>query len=138
MTETKYGKHFLHNPVIQGNSVKYRIVCQGSKTGFDGLMENYWFRWNCITNPISMAKPHSHDFDEIFHFFGADPMDITDFQAVVEFHMGREDEIHTIRAPTIVYVPRGLVHAPIDIKIVNKPIIFMNVANASEYIEIKA
>jgi hypothetical protein len=134
MTEKKYEKHFIHNPLIKGDDVKYRIVCQGSKYDLGGLFQNYWLRWNCITKPVSMAEPHSHDFDEIFHFFGADPTDISDFQAVVEFSMGEGQEIHTITAPTIVYIPKGLVHAPINFKIINKPIIFMNVANAPEYV----
>jgi hypothetical protein len=77
---------------------------------------------------------HTHDFDEIFHFFGADASDISDFQAVVEFHMGEEDEIYRFDKPTIVYIPKGLVHAPIDIKVVKKPIVFMNVANATSFV----
>jgi hypothetical protein len=134
MAKRKYEKHFLTNPLIKGDDVKYRITCQGSKTGFGGLMKNYWLRWNCITKPRSMGDPHTHDFDEIFHFFGADPNDISDFQAVVDFHMGEEGEIYTFDKPTIVYVPAGLKHAPINIKVVKKPIIFMNVANAPSFV----
>jgi hypothetical protein len=134
MATRKYEKHFFPNPLIKGTGVKHRIVMQGSKTGFDGLMKNYWLRWNCITKPVSMGDPHTHDFDEIFHFFGADASDISDFQAVVEFHMGEEDEIYRFDKPTIVYIPKGLKHAPIDIKVVKKPIIFMNVANAPGFV----
>jgi hypothetical protein len=134
MAQRKYEKHFFPNPLIKGDDVKHRIVMQGSKTGFDGLMKNYWLRWNCITKPRSMGDPHTHEFDEIFHFFGADARDISDFGAVVEFHMGEEDEIYRFDKPTIVYIPAGLVHAPIDIKVVNKPIVFMNVANARSFV----
>jgi hypothetical protein len=134
MAKKKYEKYFLSNPLIKGDDTKYRITCQGSKTGLGGLMENYWLRWNCITKPRTMLEPHTHDFDEIFHFFGADASDISDFQAVVEFHMGEEDEIYRFDKPTIVYVPKGLIHAPIDIKVCKKPIIFMNVANAESFI----
>jgi len=134
MAKRKYEKHFFPNPLIKGDDVKHRIVMQGSKTGFDGLMKNYWLRWNCITKPRSMGNAHTHDFDEIFHFFGADTNDISDFQAVVEFHMGEEDEIYRFDKPTIVYIPKGLVHAPIDIKVVKKPIVFMNVANATSFV----
>ena len=134
MASDKYKKNFLINPLIEGDDVPYRITCQGSQTGFGGLMKNYWLRWNCITKPRTMLDPHTHEFDEIFHFFGADSSDISDFQAVVEFTIGEENEIYTIDQPTIVYIPAGLVHAPIDIKVVNKPIIFMNVANATGYV----
>jgi hypothetical protein len=133
MAKRKYEKHFFPNPLIKGDDVKHRIVMQGSRTGFDGLMKNYWLRWNCITKPRSMGNPHTHDFDEIFHFFGADASDISDFQAVVEFSMGEEGEIYTFDKPTIVYIPKGLKHAPINITVVRKPIIFMNVANAPSF-----
>jgi hypothetical protein len=132
MAARKYEKYLLSNPLIKGDDVKYRIVFQGSQTGFGGLMKDYWLRWNCITKPRSMMVPHTHDFDEIFHFFGADASDISDFQAVVDFHM--DGEIYTFDKPTIVYVPKGLVHAPINIKVVKKPIIFMNVANAPSFV----
>ena len=135
MTGNKYQKHFFPRPLIDGTDVKHRIVMQGSVTSFGGLFENYWLRWNCIPKPMSMATPHTHDFDEIWHFFGADASDISWFDAVVECTMGEELEVYTVTEPTIVYVPAGLVHAPIDIKVVNKPIIFMNIANATEYTE---
>ena len=32
------------------------------------------------------------------------------------------------------YIPAGLVHAPIHIRVVEKPIIFMNVANATNFV----
>jgi hypothetical protein len=134
MAERKYQKYFLSNPLIKGDDTKYRIRCQGSTTGLGGLMKNYWLRWNCITKPRTMLEPHSHEFDEIFHFFGADPYDISDFQAEVDFSMGDEGEIYTFNKPTIVYVPAGTVHAPINIRVCNKPIIFMNVANASSFV----
>ncbi len=132
MAKRKYEMNFISNPLIKGDDTKFRIVFQGSKTGFGGLMKNYWLRWNCITKPRSMLDPHTHEFDEIFHFFGADASDISDFQAVVDFHMG--DEIYTFDKPTIVYVPAGVKHAPINIKVVKKPIIFMNVANATSFV----
>lgn len=136
MAQLKYAKYFSPRPFIDGTDVRYRIVIQGSLHEFGGIFQNYWLRWNCINKPISMANPHTHDFDEIFHFFGAEAADISDFDAVVEVTMGEALEEHTITEPTIVYVPAGLVHAPINVKTVNKPIIFMNVANAPDYSEI--
>jgi hypothetical protein len=141
VAKNKYDKHFFPNPLIKADTpggiaipgVKHRIVMQGSKTGFGGLMKNYWLRWTCYTEPVVMGEPHSHNFDEIMHFFGADASDISDFQAVVEFSMGKEQEVHTFTTPFIVYIPAGMVHSPINIKVVKKPIIFMNISNTSGY-----
>jgi hypothetical protein len=59
MAKRKYEKHFFPNQLIKSDDVKHRIVMQGSKTGFDGLMKNYWLRWSCITKPRSMGNdPH--------------------------------------------------------------------------------
>jgi hypothetical protein len=136
MANRKYERNFISNPLIEGKDVKYRLFCQGSKTGLGGVMDNYWFRWNCIAKPVVMAEPHSHDFDEILHFYGADASDVSDFQAIVEFSMGEEQEIYTITQPTIVYIPAGLVHAPINFKVVKKPVIFMNVSNVATFSKI--
>jgi hypothetical protein len=133
MAKGKYDKHFMSNPLAKSEFVKYRIICQGGKTGFGGFMENFFLRWNCITRPVSMEETHAHDFDEIFHFFGANADDISDFDAVIELTMGAEKEIHVITKPTIVYVPKGLLHSPLNFKVINKPIIFLNVANAPGY-----
>jgi hypothetical protein len=54
----------------------------------------------------------------------------------IEFSMGEEQEIYTIISPIIVYAPAGLIHAPINIKEVRKPIIFINVADAVEYTKV--
>jgi hypothetical protein len=80
-----------------------------------------------------MGDSHTHNFDEIMHFFGADASDISDFQAVIEFHIGNENEIHTFTTPFIVYIPAGVLHAPINIKVVKKPIIFLNIASCIDY-----
>ena len=84
MAKGNYDKYFLSNPLVKSEFVKYRIICQGGKTGFGGFMQNYFLRWNCITRPISMEEAHTHNFDEIFQFFGANAEDISDFDAVIE------------------------------------------------------
>ena len=75
--------------------------------------------------------PHSHDFDQVFHFMGGDPRDITDFRAVVEFTL--EGEKHILDRMTLIYVPKGMIHCPIEVINVEKPIMFMNVALTGEY-----
>jgi hypothetical protein len=129
----KYDKHFISNPLIESEFVKWRIICQGGQTGFGGFMQNYFLRWNCITRPVSMEDFHSHNYDEIFQFFGANAEDISDFEAVIELPIGPEKEVHFIIGPTIVYVPQGLQHGPLNFKEIKKPVIFLNVANTPGY-----
>ena len=39
-------------------------------------------------------------------------MDITDFDAEVEINLGGEVEKRIINTATVVYIPKGLIHAP--------------------------
>lgn len=78
--------------------------------------------------------PHSHDFDQFLHFYGADASNVREFKAEVELYIGREGEKHIITATTIVHIPKGMIHCPLNFKRVDKPIIFMNVPLTPEYI----
>ena len=91
------------------------------------------FTYHTIAEPISFNDVHSHDFQEILCFLGGNPLDITDFDAVVEYTMGGEK--HTITKPACVTMPAGLEHCPISVKNVSpeKPIIFMAISLAPEY-----
>ena len=42
--------------------------------------------------------------------------------------MGDEGEKEIVTSPTIIYVPKGLMHCPVDFRRIDKPIIWMNVA----------
>ena len=78
-------------------------------------------------------EPHAHDFDQFLHFYGADPLKITDFDAEVEISLGEEGEKHIITEPTVLHIPRDTIHCPLNFKVVNNPVIFMNVALTPQY-----
>ena len=133
MAERKYDRYFIKRPILPGKfcdrlvffSRNYKAV--GEK--------NYSVMWNCITEPFLMVEnPHSHDFDQFLHFYGADPMNIGNFDAEVEISLGEEGEKHIITEPTVLHLPAGMIHCPLEFKVVNKPIIFMTVALTPEYV----
>ncbi len=134
MPKAKREAMFVTNPLIKADfpDVKCRIVVPGAKYGFEG-MKNYWMRWNCITAPLNREKPHKHEFDEVFHFFGADSHDVSDFRAEVELWV--EGKMHLITETTVVYMPAGVLHCPLNFRRVDKPVIFMNVAYTTEYVK---
>jgi hypothetical protein len=52
---------------------------------------------------------------------------------VVEFSLGEEEEVQVITSTSFVWIPRGLAHGPLNIKTVNKPIMFMDIVmNATQ------
>jgi len=134
MSEGKYGKYFIKNPTLEG---KFCPRLKFYSRDYPEVGEkNYSLMWNCITEPFFMvAEPHSHEFDQFLHFYGGNSQDITAFDAEVEISLGEEGEKHVITEPTVLHVPADMMHCPLNFKVVNKPIIFMNVALTPEYMK---
>jgi hypothetical protein len=132
MAEGKYDKYFIKNPVVPGKFCP-RLVFYSRNYPVVGE-KNFSVLWNCITEPFLMVNaPHAHDFDQFLHFYGANSMDITDFDAEVEMSLGEEREKHIITGPTVLHIPKDMIHCPLNFKVVNKPVIFMNVALTPQY-----
>jgi hypothetical protein len=126
----KYGK-YVHTADLYLEIEHYTGT---SLVARDGKLEgNVSMCYHCIAEPISFDKTHSHDFEETLCFIGGNPLDITDFDAVVEYAINGEK--HVLTEPGCVSMPAGLPHCPISIKNVSedKPIIFLEVSLASSY-----
>ncbi len=127
---SQYGKYVLTTelykqiPHYTGTS----IVARDGK-----LQGNVSVCYHCLAKPVSFDKPHSHDFEEALCFIGGNPLDITDFSAVIEYTINGEK--HALTKPGCVSMPRGLPHCPISVKNVSreKPIVFLEVSLASSY-----
>ncbi len=78
-------------------------------------------------------KTHKHNFTEYFYFFGANPNDMNEFDAEVEFTIGEEKEKHLIKQPTIVVVPPGVYHCPLNYAKVGKPIYCVEIFISHKY-----
>lgn len=134
MADGKYGDLFFEKPMVEGRFAPRLIFFSKKYVG----EKDFSLLWNCVTEPYLMAEePHTHDFDQFLHFYGANSMDIGDFDAEVELSLGEEGEKHIITETTVVHIPKGMIHCPLNFKVVNKPVIFMNVALTSEYIRTK-
>ena len=136
MAESKYGKYILRGT----RGEKSRPELPGvTATVLEGLEDwggiQHRINWKYISQPVLMVEePHSHDFDEFLVFLGCDPANARDFGAEVELSLGTEGEKHIIDTATIVCIPKGLVHCPINFKKIGKPILFCNVYLAPDYI----
>lgn len=129
MAETKYGKHILTDLIRDiGHYTGYSLLSHEGELNADCSIG-----YHCISAPISFDKPHSHDFVELLCFIGGNPTDITDLGAEIEFCMGEEQEKHIITKTAVVSMPAGLVHCPINITKVDKPIVFLEISLTSKY-----
>ena len=78
-------------------------------------------------------KVHKHPFTEFFYFFGSNPTDMNEFDAEVEFSFGEEREKHVITGPTIIAIPPGVYHCPLNFSRIGKPIYCLEAFMASSY-----
>ena len=90
-----------------------------------------------ITHPFVMvSQPHTHEFPQYLHFISADPHDQRNFDAEIEMTLGEDEthgEKHVITRPPALYIPAGVFHGPLNFKVINKPVVFVDIAVAGEY-----
>ncbi|MFC1928256.1 hypothetical protein ACFLXK_01460 [Chloroflexota bacterium] len=136
MTEMKYEKYVRKPPITEGGFGPFiGFMGQiGGENDDTALIRMRWVTTPCVMEP---GNPHKHDFDQYFCFYGGNVEKVEDFGAEVEIWLGEEGEKHTFNTATVVHVPKGLVHCPLNIKRVDKPIIFMTIVFTSKYAQIQ-
>ena len=128
MADIKYEKLFLTEPEL---NTKFAIPGMApsalveAKTHF-GVDSYFSMAWRYLTKPMIMDKvPHAHpEFDEFLCFLGGNLENMFDFDADIELSLGKERVIYKINKATIVYIPKGLYHCPINFKRITKPVLF--------------
>jgi len=78
-------------------------------------------------------RPHVHDTDEIIGFFGSDPENPYDLGGEVEIYL--EDEKHVIDRTAMIFVPAGMVHCPLVITRVDRPIFHFTTVTGGKYVK---
>ena len=132
MAETKYGKYILREPISEGMVAE--IVNLSGEKDFGGLP--FSIGWSSWSEPIFVNKEtHKHDFDQVLMFLGGDPMNVRDFGAEVDICLGEEQEKHTIDTTSIVYIPKGLPHLPLNYRKIDKPFVLFNMYFSPSYIK---
>ncbi len=126
MVESKYGKYILRG--AESGPEKAAVtpaVLEGLK---DWAGIQHRLSWKYVSQPATMVEePHSHDFDEFLIFIGSNPAEALDLGGEIELSIGEEREKHIIDTASVICVPKGLVHCPLNISRVNKPFLFCNI-----------
>lgn len=129
MAEQKYQHLIKRNPLSKENHIypevwSYIFHTEGAR---DWGGAPFIFGFYGIDKPCIMAKEaHTHDFDQFIMFLGANSLHIEDMDAEIELYLGPEQEKHVITCPSVVYIPKGTVHCPLNFKVVNKPVVLMD------------
>jgi len=82
---------------------------------------------------LYQENTHKHHFTQYYFFFGTNPLDMKEFEARVEFSLGAEKEKFTITGPTVVVIPPGTFHGPVNYGSIDKPIYTLEVSMTSKY-----
>ena len=128
--DTKYGKYVLTTELYK----KIEHYTGTSLVARDGKLQgDVSMCYHCLAKPISFDMTHSHDFEETLCFIGGNPLDITDFDAVIEYTI--DGEKHVLTKSGCVTMPPGIPHCPITVKNVSpeKPIVFLEISLSSTY-----
>ncbi len=134
MPQKKYAQYCIKAPTLKGDfpPLAQRMVYDGltkGGTGNVGIRYSYFYG-----PPFQFEVPHQHDYDQFLCFLGT-PEDVRDFDAEVEIWLGEEREKQTITESTVVHVPAGLLHCPMNFKRISKPILLINITLGGEYIK---
>lgn len=100
----------------------------GQKTAGAPYMETAWFKTPNMTGPA----PHAHDdFDELIGFIGTDANNPTSLNGEVQ--MDIDGELVSVTESCVCYLPRGLMHSPILVPKLEKPLIHFSIGNGGDY-----
>jgi hypothetical protein len=82
--------------------------------------------WQLFVEPMYLERePHTHEADEYLIFLGGQPPDLfSSFEAEIDFTIGEELEKHTFNKPTIIFIPSGMMHCPLNFRKIVKPVLF--------------
>ena len=141
MSESKFTKYVkkgvMTDPTPHPEVTAPRL---GLKSGGGFGNTNFAMSWWAITEPFVMVEDcHKHDFDQFIIFAGGDITNMPDLGGVVEFGMsedGKNIETQVITEATMIFIPAGLYHGPLNFKKINdpgKPILFHDLFFAPEY-----
>jgi hypothetical protein len=142
VAETKYGKYIMREPHAKWESAEPQekrpaeITMRVNSSLISQIGCDFAFVG--VTEAKEQGHPsHKHDVDEYIFFVGSDPANVLDFQAEVELTLGEgeDEEKHIIDCASVVFIPAGLAHLPMNFKKVDKPFLFGHFLTSSTYTE---
>jgi len=137
MYKGKYAKYFTTD--IKEDSILPADIIPGPTFGFRGASQIPGacanFGWNVIYKPYFIDRvTHVHAGDEYLCFLAGNiPDSFSHFDAEIDMHFGKEQELYTITEPTIVFIPKGTFHCPLEFRKVSKPLLFVMILLTPEF-----
>ena len=134
MSPGRYDKYIVNPPHMQIKAESDgRVVFDGLMVRHTNLGYNMTLGHQFVTKPFVSNNPtHTHNFQEFLAWYGGNPLDPDDFGAEVVLYLGEELEKHVFTRPTIVSLPPGFPHCPLEVTRVDRPIIQIEIMLVGE------
>jgi hypothetical protein len=139
MAESKYGKYIITElkpkieapwtPKFTPEEIVPLLFLDSSV-----IKDAFYVECNWTLPPFakeSHGESHKHDYDEVLAFFGSDPKDPNNLNALVEIHLG--DEVHTVTKSCLIFIPKNVPHGPMVFKRIDKPIFHFACGTSKKY-----
>jgi hypothetical protein len=126
----KYDKYVSHPPYTQMTmKADNSIIFNGLFVTKQQLGYDFKIGHQIVTRPFKGDNPpHTHNHQEFLAWYGTNPDDPLDFGgSEVVFYLGKELQKYVITSPTVISLPPGLVHCPMEITKIVRPIIQIEV-----------
>ncbi len=133
---TKYSKNIIKAPIATAKHGPPLPAFSFSAAEYG--VDAGWIVIPVFEPRIMADKPHKHNFHQFFCFLGSDPRHIDELDAEIEVYLGEEGEKHVITSPTVLHIPPGLIHCPMEYKRVDKPVMHFDIYFAPKYQKIEA
>ena len=131
--KSKYGRCIIPIPIRKmGETVMFSMGADR----LNGFPCNIIYAFGTKTGQLGASRePHIHDHDEAIYFIGSDPKSV-DLGAEVNFKIGPGDggeEDHIFSVPTVVVIPKGVWHCPMETLKFERPFLCMAVSLTTKY-----
>jgi hypothetical protein len=126
----KHGKKYWMNMMRGPLYIDYEPGWTGTSiwAHHDEFFAGISLGYHCIVTPYDVRFSHSHNNHENLCFLSGDPNNPKKLGAQGKVALGEEKEELTFDTPTIISMPPGLKHCPLQITNVTKPVIFLEVS----------
>jgi len=131
--KSRYGKCIVPIPI---GKMRETVMFSAGADKLNGFPCNIIYAFGTGTGQLGLSKePHIHEHDEAVYFIGADCKS-TELGAEVNFKIGPGDggeESHIFSVPTVVVIPKGVWHCPMETLKFEKPFLCMAVSLTTKY-----
>jgi hypothetical protein len=93
-------------------------------------VECVWF-WPTDQKDTSSPDPHTHEYDEVIAFFGTNRDNLQDLGAEIELWI--DNERNLINESFLAFIPAGIVHCPLNILRIDRPVFHFAVGQGKKY-----